>query len=98
MESIRASFVVHPGGRARLPGVDAQILAARIVVPGSAEERALSGHIQQPAPEWRPYPNANETALGVVALFILLVWVGNMIMPDKPATCQDQEQRKNQHA
>jgi len=89
MDSIRASFVVHPGARARLHGVDAQTPEARIVVPGSAEERALSGYIQQPAPEWRPYPNANETAIGVVALFVLLVWVGNMIMGDKPPTCQD---------
>lgn len=74
-------------------------VTVRIVQPGSAEERALSGHREQEPPFYRPYTHANETAAALGILFLLLMWIASMTMTDLTATNETKHNaEKNKHA
>jgi len=69
-------------------------VTARILKPGSQEERDLSGYVKQDAPDRVPYPHANETAVGLLIVFLALMWIASMTMADLPAT--NETEHKNE--
>jgi len=56
-------------------------VSVNILFPGSEAERALTGEIVQPVQAFRPYPDADKTAVATVVLFLLLLIIAHLTIP-----------------